>query len=280
MKILVSLAAVGVLFLLGLLGGAGGVGGAIFGVLIPYLALAIFLGGLVYRVFGWAKVPVPFRIPTTCGQEKSLALDQTGEARQPQRPPRRRGTDGVGSACLPLAVAQYQVGTARGATDLRHQPRTLGGGHGLPLVDAGHSHPAPAAGAGPRARAGDVGGKAGRFPRSGSAGVLRDHDGISGGPGIPAFQAAGGAAGPLYLAVGRLLLAAVAVGDRPERVLAAAHVPRPTWWASRSWWWAWPVSTSCFRHRSSPLFFGHLFLVSVLLAYFPFSKLVHMPGVF
>jgi len=30
----------------------------------------------------------------------------------------------------------------------------------------------------------------------------------------------------------------------------------------------------------SPLFFGHLFLVSVLLAYFPFSKLTHMAGVF
>jgi nitrate reductase gamma subunit len=30
----------------------------------------------------------------------------------------------------------------------------------------------------------------------------------------------------------------------------------------------------------SPLFFGHLFLVSVLLAYFPFSKLAHMAGVF
>jgi nitrate reductase gamma subunit len=30
----------------------------------------------------------------------------------------------------------------------------------------------------------------------------------------------------------------------------------------------------------SPLFFGHLFLVSVLAAYFPFSKLVHAPGVF
>jgi nitrate reductase gamma subunit len=29
----------------------------------------------------------------------------------------------------------------------------------------------------------------------------------------------------------------------------------------------------------SPLFYGHLFLVSVLAAYFPFSKLVHMPGV-
>jgi nitrate reductase gamma subunit len=30
----------------------------------------------------------------------------------------------------------------------------------------------------------------------------------------------------------------------------------------------------------SPLFYGHLFLVSVLLTYFPFSKLMHMPGVF
>ena len=30
----------------------------------------------------------------------------------------------------------------------------------------------------------------------------------------------------------------------------------------------------------SPLFYGHFFLVCVLLAYFPFSKLVHMGGVF
>ena len=30
----------------------------------------------------------------------------------------------------------------------------------------------------------------------------------------------------------------------------------------------------------SPLFYGHLVLVSVLIAYFPFSKLAHMAGVF
>jgi nitrate reductase gamma subunit len=30
----------------------------------------------------------------------------------------------------------------------------------------------------------------------------------------------------------------------------------------------------------SPLFYIHLFLVMVLFAYFPFSKLMHMPGVF
>jgi nitrate reductase gamma subunit len=30
----------------------------------------------------------------------------------------------------------------------------------------------------------------------------------------------------------------------------------------------------------TPLFFVHLLLVSALLTYFPFSKLMHMPGVF
>jgi nitrate reductase gamma subunit len=44
----------------------------LFGVLIPYLALAVFVLGFLYRVLQWAKVPVPFRIPTTCGQQKSL----------------------------------------------------------------------------------------------------------------------------------------------------------------------------------------------------------------
>lgn len=43
-----------------------------FGVAIPYLAIAIFLGGFVYRVVYWAKSPVPFSIQTTCGQGKSL----------------------------------------------------------------------------------------------------------------------------------------------------------------------------------------------------------------
>ncbi len=44
----------------------------LFGVAIPYVAIMIFLGGFVYRVTYWAKSPVPFSIPTTCGQGKSL----------------------------------------------------------------------------------------------------------------------------------------------------------------------------------------------------------------
>jgi len=44
----------------------------LFGVVFPYLAFAIFLGGFIFRVLGWAKSPVPFRIPTTSGQGISL----------------------------------------------------------------------------------------------------------------------------------------------------------------------------------------------------------------
>jgi len=44
----------------------------IFGVLIPYLAAIVFIAGFIYKVMGWARSAVPFRIPTTCGQQKSL----------------------------------------------------------------------------------------------------------------------------------------------------------------------------------------------------------------
>jgi len=44
----------------------------IFGVAFPYLAVLVFLGGFVYRIMDWAKTPVPFSIQTTCGQQKSL----------------------------------------------------------------------------------------------------------------------------------------------------------------------------------------------------------------
>ena len=44
----------------------------VFGIIIPYLAILIFFVGMVYKVVIWARTPVPFRIPTTCGQQKSL----------------------------------------------------------------------------------------------------------------------------------------------------------------------------------------------------------------
>lgn len=44
----------------------------LFAVVIPYAALAVFIAGFIYRVLKWARSPVPFCIPTTCGQQKSL----------------------------------------------------------------------------------------------------------------------------------------------------------------------------------------------------------------
>jgi nitrate reductase gamma subunit len=44
----------------------------LFGVVVPYLALLIFFEGIIYRVIKWARSPVPFKIPTTAAQGKSL----------------------------------------------------------------------------------------------------------------------------------------------------------------------------------------------------------------
>ncbi|MCL1879435.1 MAG: sulfate reduction electron transfer complex DsrMKJOP subunit DsrM [Actinomycetia bacterium] len=44
----------------------------LFGVVLPYLALLLFLVGFVYRVVLWGRSAVPFNITTTCGQQKSL----------------------------------------------------------------------------------------------------------------------------------------------------------------------------------------------------------------
>lgn len=45
---------------------------AIFGIVVPYAAILVFLIGFTTRILGWARSPVPFRIPTTAGQQKSL----------------------------------------------------------------------------------------------------------------------------------------------------------------------------------------------------------------
>ena len=44
-----------------------------FGIFIPYLALIVFVVGFASRIIKWGKTPVPFRIPTTSGQQKSLS---------------------------------------------------------------------------------------------------------------------------------------------------------------------------------------------------------------
>ncbi len=44
----------------------------LFGVVLPYIAVITFIGGVIWRMVYWSKSPVPFCIPTTGGQQKSL----------------------------------------------------------------------------------------------------------------------------------------------------------------------------------------------------------------
>jgi [DsrC]-trisulfide reductase subunit M len=83
MNALVSLCALVGLVLLAYIG-AGVVSlHMLFGIVLPYLALAVFTGGVVYRILKWAGTPVPFRIPTTCGQQKSLPWIKTSPLDNP-----------------------------------------------------------------------------------------------------------------------------------------------------------------------------------------------------
>ena len=45
---------------------------SLFGVVLPYAAVVVFLAGFVWRIMNWGKSPVPFQIPTTGGQQRSL----------------------------------------------------------------------------------------------------------------------------------------------------------------------------------------------------------------
>jgi nitrate reductase gamma subunit len=57
----------------------------LLGVIVPYAAVATFLVGVCFRVVRWSLSPVPFRIPTTCGQQKSLPWIKAGWLESPSR---------------------------------------------------------------------------------------------------------------------------------------------------------------------------------------------------
>ncbi len=79
----VSLVAVVVLALVAYLATSVGDLRFLFGVIIPGVAFAGFIIGLVYRVVKWARAPVPFRIPTTAGQQRSLPWIRNQELDNP-----------------------------------------------------------------------------------------------------------------------------------------------------------------------------------------------------
>ncbi len=72
MKALWGVLFICVLLILAFIGGLGPGPQYFFEVIVPYLAILTFVAGTGYRVVNWARAPVPFHVPTVCGQQKSL----------------------------------------------------------------------------------------------------------------------------------------------------------------------------------------------------------------
>jgi nitrate reductase gamma subunit len=72
MKVIISFIGVLVLVLVAYAGVAMANMHFLFGVVLPYAAVATFIIFMIVRIMKWGSSPVPFRIPTTCGQQESL----------------------------------------------------------------------------------------------------------------------------------------------------------------------------------------------------------------
>jgi nitrate reductase gamma subunit len=87
-----------------------------FGVAVPYAAIATFLVGVAYRVVRWSLSPVPFRIPATCGQQKSLPWIKANRLENPST------TQGV-VARMALEILFFRSLFRNTKAELRQGPR-------------------------------------------------------------------------------------------------------------------------------------------------------------
>jgi len=253
----------------------------LFGVVIPYAAFAVFVIGLVYRIVRWARSPVPFHITTTCGQQKALTWIKPNNLECPHN------FFGVVGRMF-LEVFFFRSLFRNTKTDLKEGKLVFGGDKWLwaaglafhytfLLIILRHL----------------------RFflePTPGFVVFLQDIDGLMQ-VGVPVlymtdiiFLAAAG-----YLFLRRVIIPQVryismegdyfplflllAIGG--TGVLMRYFAPfRVDIVAVKEL----AVGLFHFSPAVSPdigaMFFIHLFLVSMLLLYFPFSKLVHLGGVF
>ena len=83
-SILFSIVAVTVLVLIPLVGVGALDLRVLFGIIIPYAAVITFFIGIIIRVINWGRSPVPFRIPTTAGQEWSFPWIKTNPIDNPK----------------------------------------------------------------------------------------------------------------------------------------------------------------------------------------------------
>jgi nitrate reductase gamma subunit len=270
-----------------------------FALAVPAIAVAIFLVGVATRVVGWARTPVPFRIPTTCGQQRSLPWIKAAWIESPWT---RAGV--VARMALEVLLFRSLFRNTRGA---------------ITTEPVAHGHDAHGDGESGRPGAARlVYGEQKwlwlaalafhwsflivllrhlRFflePTPAWVGVLAAIDGF--------FQVGA----PVVYATDLVLLAALGylfvrrVSDPQVRYISLfqdyfalylliglvvsgvlmRYFVRPDIVAIKQLTLGLVTFAPVVPSQVTPLFFVHLFLLSALVAYFPFSKLMHMAGVF
>lgn len=90
----------------------------LFGVIIPYTAVSIFILGIISRVVKWGCSPVPFRIPTTCGQQKSLPWIKSACLENPSNGPGVIGR-------MALEILTFRSLFRNTQTELKQGPRLV-----------------------------------------------------------------------------------------------------------------------------------------------------------
>ncbi len=273
---------VGVL-VLGVLGYVAGLNSGlrlVFGSVVPYTAIAIFLVGIAGRVVRWAQSPVPFRIPTTCGQQKSLSWIKAGGIDNPST------TTGVVFR-MALEILLFRSLFRNTRTKLREGPRLIFDESRFLWLGALAFHwsflfislrhlrffvqPVPA------------------FVFS-----MQNIDGFfkTGSPVLYLTDAVMLAA-MTYLVLRRCLIREIRyislLSDYFALFLISGlilsgvilrYFIRPGIVEVKELAMGLVTFAPVVPSSITPFFFAHLFLLSVLLAYFPFSKLAHMGGIF
>jgi nitrate reductase gamma subunit len=280
MKVVTSLAAVLAVVVLAWAGGQIAGMRPILAFGVPFAALAVFLIGLSWRVIRWALTPVPFRIPTTCGQQKSLAWIKRAKL---ENPATKLGVIGR----MALEILLFRSLFRNTSAELRQGPHLVYGEEKWLWLAALAFHwsflivflrhlrffmePVPAL-----------------------AVLIQGVDGFLQ-IGTPVLYLTGAVllVALLYLLWRRManpqvryislftdyfalfLLGGVAVSGLLMRYFVKTDVV-----AVKQLGLGLMTLSAVVPATVTPLFFVHLVLVSALIAYFPFSKLVHMPGVF
>jgi len=279
MKALIGVALVAGLFLVGMLGGSLGLTWTL-GVVLPYAAATVFLVGVVVRVARWAGSPVPFRIPTTCGQERSLPWIEQEKLENPHTLPQVLGRMALEILCFRSLLRNTKTVMTPDrrlvyTTDLTLWLGAMAMHWSLAVILLRHlrlfTEPVP-----------------------GFVTWVEKADGFLE-IGLPVIFISSVLflVALTYLILRRLLNPRVRyislVGDYFAPLLLFGIGASGFWLRHLT-----KTDVSAVKEMAlglvhfspvvpagiSPLFFGHLFLVCTLLVYFPLGKLMHAPGVF